>query len=84
MLGALDECPPSVVQQARKLGPNVGRFAERLHAACRRALGFELVDARRLERILALGVEHAGQPAPPHEQRIQPLPPGHFTDRAPP
>jgi hypothetical protein len=99
--------PDRVVQQAVKLGPNVGTFAERLldapfpwsklrqgqkllrlaerytaerlDAACARALGFELVDVRRLERILVLALEHEGQPAPPPEQRVQPLPPGRFT-----
>ena len=99
--------PDRVVQQALKLGPNVGHFAERLldapfpwsklrqgqkllrlaerytaerlDAACARALGFELVDVRRLERILVLALEHEGQPAPPPEQRIHPLPPGRFT-----
>jgi transposase len=99
--------PDRVVQQAGKLGPNVGRFAERLldapfpwsklrqgqkllrlaerytaqrlDAACARALGFELVDVRRLERILVLALEHEGQPTPSPEQRIQPLPAGRFT-----
>ena len=48
--------------------------AERLDAACARALGFDLVDVRRLERILVLALEHEGQPSPPAEQRVQPLP----------
>jgi hypothetical protein len=99
--------PDRVVQQAGQLGPNVGRFAERLldapfpwsklrqsqkllrlaerytaerlDAACARALGFELVDVRRLERILVLALEHEGQPPPPPEHRLQSLPAGRFT-----
>ena len=47
--------------------------AERLDAACARALGFDLVDVRRVERILVLALEHEGQPAPPADQRVQPL-----------
>ena len=43
------------------------------------ALGFELVDVRRLERILVLALEHEGQAAPPPEHRIQPLPASRFT-----
>jgi hypothetical protein len=98
--------PDRLVRQAGTLGPNIGRFAERLvdapfpwsklrqgqkllrlaerytaerlDAACARALGFELVDVRRLERILVLALEHKGQPAPQPEQRLQPLPAGRF------
>jgi len=36
------------------------------------------VDVRRLERTLVLALEHEGQPAPPAEQRVQPLPSGRF------
>jgi len=50
-----------------------------LEAACARALGFDLVDVRRLERILVLALEHEGQPALPLDHRVQPLPPGRFT-----
>jgi hypothetical protein len=49
-----------------------------LESACPRALGFDLVDVRRLERILVLALEHEGQPTPPAEQRVQPLPSGRF------
>jgi len=49
-----------------------------LEAACARALGVDLVDVRRLERILVLALEHEGQQAPPAEQRVQPLPSGRF------
>jgi len=51
---------------------------ERVDAACARALGFDLVDVRRLERILVLALEHEGQPAPPAEQRVQALLSGRF------
>ena len=46
---------------------------ERLDAACARALGFDLVDVRRLERILVLALEHEGVPAPPADARLLPL-----------
>lgn len=98
--------PDRLVRQAQALGPNVGRFAERLvagplpwaklrqgqkllrladrytaerlDAACARALGFDLLDVRRVERILVLALEHAGLPAPPVDDRVRPLPPGRF------
>jgi AcrR family transcriptional regulator len=54
------------------------RAAERLDAACARALGFDLLDVRRLERILVLALEHESQPAPPRDERLQPLPAGRF------
>ena len=98
--------PDRLVRQAQALGPNIGRFAERLlagplpwaklrqaqkllrladrytaerlDAACTRALGFDLLDVRRLERILALALEHEGLPTPPIDDRVRPLPPGRF------
>ncbi len=46
---------------------------ERLDAACRRALSVDLIDVRRLERILVEALEQeATQPEPP------PMPPGRF------
>ena len=51
---------------------------ERLEAACARALGFDLVDVRRLERIIVLALEHEGQLAPPADERVQPLPSSRF------
>jgi hypothetical protein len=97
--------PDRMVQQAVKVGPNVGHFAagcwtepfraklrqgqtllrlaerytaERLDAACARALGFDLLEVRRIERILVLALDHEGQPTPPPEQRVQRLPIGRF------
>jgi hypothetical protein len=95
-----------IIGQALKLGPAIGRFAERLlegpfpwsklrqgqkllrlaerytaerlDAACARALGFDLVDVRRVERILVLALEHEGQPSPPADQRVHELPAGRF------
>ena len=66
---ALAGCALPLVQaapgpEAAAAWPNATR-AERLDAACARALGFDLVDVRRLERILVLALEHEGQPAPP-------------------
>jgi hypothetical protein len=49
-----------------------------LEAACARAQGFDLVDVGRLERILVLALEREGQPTPPLEDRVQPLPGGRF------
>ena len=49
-----------------------------MNAACARALGFDLLEVRRVERILVLALEHEGQPAPPPEQRIHQLPAGRF------
>jgi transposase len=98
--------PDRIIGQALKLGPAIGRFAERLlegpfpwsklrqgqkllrlaerytaerlDAACARALGFDLVDVRRVERILVLALEHEGQPSPPADQRVHELPAGRF------
>lgn len=49
-----------------------------LDAACARALGFGLLDVRRVERILVLALEHEGQRPPPSDQRVRPLPAGRF------
>ena len=47
------------VQKLLRLGERY--TAERLEAACARSLAFELVDVRRLERIMVLAIE--GDPA---------------------
>jgi len=72
--------PWSKLRQGHKLLRLAERYSpERLDAACARALGFDLVDVRRLERILVLALEHEDQPALPTEQRVKPLPAGRFT-----
>jgi hypothetical protein len=72
--------PWSKLRQGQKLLRLADRYSpERLDAACARALGFDLLEVRRVERILVLALEHEGQPAPPPEQRVQPLPAGRFT-----
>jgi hypothetical protein len=71
--------PWSKLRQGQRLLRLAERYTpERLEAACARALGFDLVDVRRLERILVLALEHEGQPAPPAEQRVHALPSGRF------
>ena len=62
-------------RRAAELGEAVGAFAEQLFdAACRRALEVDLVDVRRVERILVEALEQEttapSQPLPP--------PPGRF------
>ena len=72
--------PWSKLRQGQKLLRLADRYtAERLDAACARALGFDLVEVRRVERILVLALEHEGQSVPPPEQRVQLLPAGRFT-----
>ncbi len=71
--------PWSKLRQGQKLLRLADRYTPpRLDAACARALGFDLVDVRRLERILVLALEHEGQPTPPADERVQPLPNGRF------
>ena len=61
-----DRSPGPSCARARSCCGLAERYtAERLDAACARALGFDLVDVRRLERILVLALEHEGQPSPP-------------------
>ena len=95
-----------LLAEAQALGPQIGRFAERLltepvpwqklrqgqkllrlaerytparlEAACARALGFDLLDVPRLERILALALEHEGLPTPPTAERVRALPPSRY------
>jgi len=71
--------PWSKLRQGQKLLRLAERYTpERLEAACARALGFDLVDVRRLERILVLALEHEAQVAPAADDRILPLPAGRF------
>ena len=66
--------PWAKLRQGHKLIRLGERYSpERLDAACRRALSVDLIDVRRLERILVEALEQeAPQPDPP------PLPPGRF------
>lgn len=67
--------PWAKLRQAQKLARLAARYGPaRLDAACARALGFDLLDVRRLERILILALEHEGLPAPPPAARVSPLP----------
>ena len=71
--------PWSKLRQGQKLLRLADRYTpERVDAACARALGFDLLEVRRVERILVLALEHEGQPAPPADQRVKPLPAGRF------
>lgn len=71
------------LRRVEKLLRLVERFtAERLDAACARALGFDLIDVRRLERIVALALEQEGLPAPPTEERVRVVPAGRFARAA--
>lgn len=63
-------------QHLLRLGDRYG--AERLDAACRRALGFELIDVRRVERILVQALDAEGQPPVAVDQRVLALPRGRF------
>lgn len=59
------EFPWSRLRQAQKLLGLENRYgAERLDAACRRALDFELVDVHRVQRILEQGLESDAAPQP--------------------
>jgi transposase len=71
--------PWAKLRQGQKLLRLAERYtAGRLDAACARALGFDLVDVRRLERILVLALEHEALPTPAVDDRVQPLLPGRF------
>lgn len=71
------------LRRVEKLLRLAERFtAERLDAACARALGFDLIDVRRLERIVALALEQEGLPAPPPEERVRVVPAGRFARAA--
>ncbi len=71
--------PWAKLRQAQKLLRLGERYtAARLDAACARALAFDLIDVRRLERILALALEGAERPVPLLEDRLLVVPPGRF------
>jgi hypothetical protein len=52
--------------------------AARLDAACERALAVDLVDVRRLERILQLALEQEPLPGEPPPARLPELPSARF------
>lgn len=71
--------PWAKLRQGQKLLRLAERYTpDRLDAACARALGFDRLDVRRLERILTLALEQEGSPAPPVEERVRTLPAGRF------
>jgi len=62
----------SKLRQGQRLLHLAERYTpERLDAASARALGFDLIDVRRLERILVLALEREGMPAPPVDERVR-------------
>ena len=71
--------PWAKLRQGQKLLRLAQQYtAARLDAACARALGFDLVDVRRVETILVRALDREGTPAPPPDERVQPLPAGRF------
>ena len=59
------EFPWSRLRQAQKLLGLAQRYgADRLNAACRRALDFDLLDVYRIQRILEQGLESQNEPQP--------------------
>jgi transposase len=59
------EFPWSRLRQAQKLLRLAERYgADRLDAACRRSLDFELIDVHRVQRILEQGLESDATPKP--------------------
>ena len=73
------ELPWARLRQGQKLLRLGERYGpERLAAACARALAFELLDVRRVERILVRALEAEDRPAPPLAERVRPVPPGRF------
>ena len=66
--------PWAKVRQGHKLLRLGERYtAKRLDAACRRALGVDLIDVRRVEHILVQALEEDTTPRQP-----MPMPPGRF------
>ena len=76
--------PWSKLRQAQKLlrlGTKYG--FPRVDAGCRRALAFDLINTKRLERIVAEGIQPLGDPNAPGQLLLLPprflRPQGHFT-----
>ena len=71
--------PWAKLRQGQKLMRLAERYTPaRLDAACARALGFDLVDVRRLERIVVLALEQEGRPTSPVEERVRTVLAGRF------
>ena len=65
--------PWARLRQAQKLLRLAERYgAARVNAACARALAFELIDVRRVERILHTALER--EPGPTYRGAVRPLP----------
>jgi hypothetical protein len=65
--------PWARLRQAQKLLRLADRYgAARVNAACARALAFELLDVRRVERILRTALER--EPGPTERGALRPLP----------
>ena len=65
--------PWARLRQAQKLLRLAERYgAARVNAACARALAFELLDVRRVEKIVRAALERA--PGPAEGAEIRPLP----------
>ena len=65
--------PWARLRQAQKLLRLAERYgAARVNAACARALGFDLIDVRRVERILQTALEQ--EPSPGERGAVVPLP----------
>lgn len=73
------ELPWARLRQGQKLLRLAERYGtERLGAACTRALAFELLDVRRVERILLQALERESLPTPPADERLRRVPPARF------
>ncbi|HLY66432.1 MAG TPA: IS21 family transposase, partial [Chloroflexota bacterium] len=71
--------PWAKLRQGQRLVRLAERYsATRLDAVCARALGFDLIDVRRLERMLVLALDAESVPARPVEERLVSLPAGRF------
>jgi transposase len=71
--------PWAKLRAGQKLIKLADRYtAARLDAACARALGFDLLDVRRVETILVRALDREGTPAPPVDERVHPLAAGRF------
>jgi len=71
--------PWAKLRQGQRLLRLAERYSSsRLDAVCARALGFDLIDVRRLERMLVLAIDTEPLPVRPVEDRLVSLPAGRF------